>query len=157
MCKIEDYFISYAIGGFWNYDVEGHWYEKEHTIVLDIPNREYLKMIEKYSKEKYSTGKPWFFFAYLPEKEDISIIENIIGEKIDERVSDYIQRYYNYSDSFNKQITLHKNEDFGFYNKVLMDEEYRLQDFPLYRELQGRKNSDMSMMKKALEKSLQKE
>ena len=36
----------------------------------------------------------------------------------------------------------------------VMDEEYRLQDFPLYRELQGRKNSDMSMMKKALEKSL---
>lgn len=125
MCKLEDYFISYAIGGFWNYDAEGHWYEKEHTIVLDIPNREYLKMIKKYSKEKYSTGKPWFFFAYLPEKEDLEIISSIIGEKIDERVSDYIQRYYNYSDSFNKQITLYKNEDFGFYNKVLMDEEYR--------------------------------
>ena len=46
-----------------------------------------------------------------------------------------------------------------FSQKMLesMDEEYCLQDFLLYRELSGKKNSDMSMMKKALEKSLQKE
>lgn len=46
-----------------------------------------------------------------------------------------------------------------FSQKMLesMDEEYCLQDFLLYRELSGKKNSDMSMMRKALEKSLQKE
>ena len=43
-----------------------------------------------------------------------------------------------------------------FSQKMLevMDEEYRIQDFPLYREHSGGKNSDMSMMKKAIEKSM---
>lgn len=43
-----------------------------------------------------------------------------------------------------------------FSRKMLesMDEEYCLQDFPLYREHSGGKNSDMSMMKKAIEKSM---
>lgn len=43
-----------------------------------------------------------------------------------------------------------------FSRKMLevMDEEYRIQDFPLYREHSGGKNSDMSMMKKAIEKSM---
>ena len=57
------------------------------------------------------------------------------------------------------QMAVTRNDQEGiaeFSQKMMkvMDEEYRLQDFPLYRELQGRKNSDMSMMKKALEKSL---
>lgn len=52
-----------------------------------------------------------------------------------------------------------KEEIEEFSRKMLdsMDEKYRLQDFPLYRELPVGKTSDMSMMKKALEKSLQKE
>ena len=43
-----------------------------------------------------------------------------------------------------------------FSQKMLesMNEEYRIQDFPLYREHSGGKNSDMSMMKKAIEKSM---
>lgn len=43
-----------------------------------------------------------------------------------------------------------------FSRKMLesMDEEYCLQDFPLYREHSSGKNSDMSMMKKAIEKSM---
>ena len=57
------------------------------------------------------------------------------------------------------QMAVTRNDQEGiaeFSQKMMkvLDEEYRLQDFPLYRELQGRKNSDMSMMKKALEKSL---
>ena len=47
--------------------------------------------------------------------------------------------------------------EFGRKMLEVMDEEYCLQDFLLYRELSGKKNADLSMMKKALEKSLQKE
>ena len=59
------------------------------------------------------------------------------------------------------QMAVIRNNQEGiaeFSQKMLesMDEEYCLQDFLLYRELSGKKNSDMSMMKKALEKSLQK-
>ena len=57
------------------------------------------------------------------------------------------------------QMAITKNDKEGieeFSRKMLdsMDEKYRLQDFPLYRELPVGKTSDMSMMKKALEKSL---
>ena len=60
------------------------------------------------------------------------------------------------------QMAVIRNNQEGiaeFSQKMLesMDEEYCLQDFLLYRELSGKKNSDMSMMRKALEKSLQKE
>ena len=60
------------------------------------------------------------------------------------------------------QMAVTRNDQEGiaeFSRKMLevMDEEYCLQDFPLYREVPVGKTSDMSMMKKALEKSLQKE
>ena len=60
------------------------------------------------------------------------------------------------------QMAAARNDPEGmaeFSQKMLesMDEEYRLQDFPLYRECPVGANADMSMMKKALEKSLQKE
>ena len=57
------------------------------------------------------------------------------------------------------QMAVTRNDKEGiaeFSRKMLesMDEEYRIQDFPLYREHSGGKNSDMSMMKKAIEKSM---
>ena len=57
------------------------------------------------------------------------------------------------------QMAVTRNDKEGieeFSQKMLesMDEEYRIQDFPLYREHSGGKNSDMSMMKKAIEKSM---
>ena len=57
------------------------------------------------------------------------------------------------------QMAVTRNDKEGiaeFRRKMLesMDEEYRIQDFPLYREHSGGKNSDMSMMKKAIEKSM---
>ena len=57
------------------------------------------------------------------------------------------------------QMAVTRNDQEGiakFSRKMLesMDEEYRIQDFPLYREHSGGKNSDMSMMKKAIEKSM---
>lgn len=57
------------------------------------------------------------------------------------------------------QMAVTRNDKEGiaeFSRKILesMDEEYRIQDFPLYREHSGGKNSDMSMMKKAIEKSM---
>jgi len=57
------------------------------------------------------------------------------------------------------QMAVTKNDQEGiaeFSRKMLesMDKEYCLHDFPLYRELPVGKTSDMSMMKKSLEKSL---
>ena len=66
-------------------------------------------------------------------------------------------QYGKHMADYQMAVTRNDQEGIAEFSQKMMkaiDEEYRLQDFPLYRELQGRKNSDMSMMKKALEKSL---